>query len=68
MLSPLDIAVPGDFSSAAYFIAAACLVPGSEVVIEGVGVNPTRTGLLDALREMGAESWWRINRKSAANP
>ncbi len=54
-LSSLDIVVPGDISSAAYFIAAACLVPGSEVVIEGVGVNPTRTGFLDALREMGAD-------------
>lgn len=54
-LSPLNIVVPGDISSAAYFIAAACLVPGSEVAIEGIGVNPTRTGLLDALREMGAD-------------
>jgi 3-phosphoshikimate 1-carboxyvinyltransferase len=53
-LSSLDIVVAGDISSAAYFIAAACLVPGSEVTIEGVGVNPTRTGFLDSLREMGA--------------
>ncbi len=55
MLSSLDIVVPGDISSAAYFIAAACLVPGSEVTIEDVGVNPTRTGFLDALRKMGAD-------------
>jgi 3-phosphoshikimate 1-carboxyvinyltransferase len=54
-LSSLDIVVPGDVSSAAYFIAAACLVPGSEVIIESIGVNPTRTGFLDALREMGAD-------------
>jgi 3-phosphoshikimate 1-carboxyvinyltransferase len=54
-LSSLDIVVPGDVSSAAYFIAAACLVPGSEVIIEGVGVNPTRTGFVDVLREMGAD-------------
>ncbi len=54
-LSSLDIVVPGDISSAAYFIAAACLVPGSEVAVVGVGVNPTRTGFLDALREMGAD-------------
>ena len=53
-LSSLDIVVPGDISSAAYFIAAACLVPGSEVAIEGIGVNHTRTGFLDALKEMGA--------------
>jgi 3-phosphoshikimate 1-carboxyvinyltransferase len=52
--SSLDIVVPGDISSAAYFIAAVCLVPESEVTIEGIGVNPTRTGFLDALREMGA--------------
>ncbi len=54
-LSSLDIVVPGDVSSAAYFIAAACLAPGSEVAVEGVGVNPTRTGFLDALRKMGAD-------------
>jgi len=54
-LSSLDIVVPGDVSSAAYFIAAACLVPGSRVAIESIGVNPTRTGFLDALREMGAD-------------
>ena len=54
-LSSLDIVIPGDISSAAYFIAAACLVPGSEVVVVGVGVNPTRTGFLDALRAMGAD-------------
>ncbi|MFQ5813843.1 MAG: 3-phosphoshikimate 1-carboxyvinyltransferase, partial [Anaerolineae bacterium] len=53
-LSSLDIVVPGDISSAAYFIAGACLVPGSEVAVVGAGVNPTRTGFLDALREMGA--------------
>jgi 3-phosphoshikimate 1-carboxyvinyltransferase len=46
--------VPGDFSSAAFFLAAALMVPGSELLIENVGVNPTRTGLLQALRRMGA--------------
>ncbi len=54
-LRALDFAVPGDFSSAAYFLVAASLVPGSEVLIEGAGVNPTRTGLLDVLRAMGAD-------------
>ena len=49
------IDVPGDFSSAAFFISAATLVPGSEVVLRGVGVNPTRTGLLDILRRMGGD-------------
>jgi 3-phosphoshikimate 1-carboxyvinyltransferase len=54
-LQPFDLAVPGDFSSAAFLAMAAALVPGSEITVEGVGVNPTRTGLLDALRAMGAE-------------
>ncbi len=45
--------VPGDFSSAAFLLGAALAVPGSRVVVEGVGVNPTRTGFLDALRMMG---------------
>jgi 3-phosphoshikimate 1-carboxyvinyltransferase len=51
----VDLTVPGDFSSAAFVLVAATLVPGSEVLIEGVGVNPTRTGLLDVLQAMGAD-------------
>ncbi len=54
-LPPLDIAVPGDLSSAAFFIVAACLLPDSFVRVRDVGVNPTRTGLLDVLRGMGAQ-------------
>jgi 3-phosphoshikimate 1-carboxyvinyltransferase len=54
-LAPLSLHVPGDFSSAAYLLVAATLVPGSEVTIEQVGVNPTRTGLLDVLAQMGAQ-------------
>ncbi len=49
-----DIAVPGDFSSAAFFIIAAILVAGSEVTIDNVGLNPTRTALLEVLKDMGA--------------
>jgi 3-phosphoshikimate 1-carboxyvinyltransferase len=49
-----EIAAPGDFSSAAFFIAAALLLPESELVIENVGVNPTRTGFLEVVRKMGA--------------
>ena len=67
-LSSLDILVPGDISSAAYFIAAACLVPGSEVAIEGIGVNPTRTGFLDALREMGADILVENQREVSGEP
>jgi 3-phosphoshikimate 1-carboxyvinyltransferase len=54
-LRPLDLVVPGDLSSAAFLVAAATLVPGSKVVIEGVGVNPTRTGILDIMWAMGAD-------------
>jgi 3-phosphoshikimate 1-carboxyvinyltransferase len=52
---PAEILVPGDISSAAFWVAAALVVPGSEVRIEGVGLNPTRGGFLDILRRMGAE-------------
>ncbi len=48
-----EVDVPGDFSSAAFFLAAATLVPGSEVRLRGVGVNPTRTGFLRVLERMG---------------
>ncbi|MBI3535954.1 MAG: hypothetical protein HY070_00085 [Chloroflexi bacterium] len=53
--SPISISIPSDFSSAAFLIVASLLVPNSEICIARVGVNPTRTGLLDALRAMGAE-------------
>jgi 3-phosphoshikimate 1-carboxyvinyltransferase len=49
-----EVDVPGDFSSAAPFLLAATLLPGSEVILQGVGVNPTRTGFLDVLERMGA--------------
>jgi 3-phosphoshikimate 1-carboxyvinyltransferase len=49
-----EIVVPGDISSAAFFIVAALIVPGSELLIRGVGVNPTRTGCIDILKAMGA--------------
>lgn len=54
-LEPLDITVPGDPSSAAFPLVAALLAPGSDLTITGVDLNPTRTGLLDALAEMGAD-------------
>jgi 3-phosphoshikimate 1-carboxyvinyltransferase len=54
-LCATDIEVPADFSSAAFFIVAATLVPGSEIVLRDVGINPRRTGLLHALRAMGAD-------------
>jgi len=54
-LQARDIVVPADFSSAAFFIVAATLVPGSELRLQRVGVNPRRTGLLHVLRLMGAD-------------
>ena len=63
-LPPLSLDVPGDFSSAAPFLVAATVLPGSELRIHGVGLNPTRTGFLAVLARMGA----RIsvfNRRSA---
>jgi 3-phosphoshikimate 1-carboxyvinyltransferase len=54
-LEPGEIAVPADFSSAAFFVVAALLVGGSDVTLSGVGLNPTRTGLLTILARMGAE-------------
>lgn len=53
-LQPLDITVPGDFSSAAFLIVAATLLPGSRITLTNISLNPTRTGLLDALLAMGA--------------
>ena len=54
-LKPIDIAVPGDVSSAAFFLVAAALTPGSYLTIEGVGINPLRDGIVRALQAMGAD-------------
>lgn len=49
-----DVHVPGDISSAAFFLAAAAIVPGSKLTLRNIGLNKTRTGILDVLQEMGA--------------
>lgn len=54
-LKPQTIIVPGDPSSAAFFIVAALIVPGSDVTITNVGLNPTRAGLIEVLRQMGGD-------------
>lgn len=54
-LQPLDMTVPGDISSAAFFLVLGSILPKSEFLLPHVGVNPTRTGIIDALREMGAD-------------
>jgi len=67
-LEATSIAVPGDFSSAAFFIVAACIGAREPVVIEGVGVNPTRTGLLEMLALMGADLRLVNHRSAGAEP
>lgn len=59
------VSVPGDISSAAYFICAALMVPGSEVLIRNVGINPTRDGILRVVRAMGADIEYRNIREQA---
>lgn len=49
------IVVPGDISSAAFFLVAASIIPNSKITLKGVGINPTRTGIIDILQQMGAE-------------
>ncbi|HET7510074.1 MAG TPA: 3-phosphoshikimate 1-carboxyvinyltransferase [Solirubrobacterales bacterium] len=67
-LAPEPITVPADISSAAFFVVAASLVAGSEVVLEEVGVNPTRTGLLAILERMGAEIGVEDEREVGGEP
>ena len=67
-LQPFSIKVPGDFSSAAFILAAAVLVEEAEVLIRNVGINPTRTGLLDVLREMGASVTLENERMEGSEP
>ena len=65
VLNGQKVEVPGDISSAAYFIAAALLTPGSEVLIRNVGVNPTRDGILKVAKAMGG-SIERLNPRTAS--
>ncbi|MBW7649563.1 3-phosphoshikimate 1-carboxyvinyltransferase [Anoxybacillus sp. ST4] len=54
-LRAIDIEVPGDISSAAFFLVAGAIVPNSEITLKHVGINPTRTGIIDVLKDMGAD-------------
>jgi 3-phosphoshikimate 1-carboxyvinyltransferase len=67
-ISGREISVPGDPSSAAFPTVAALLVPGSEVVLRGVGINPLRAGIYETLREMGADIDYRNRRLLAGEP
>ncbi len=60
--------VPGDISSAAFFIVAALILPKAEVVIQNVGINPTRTGIIDVLRDMGADIVLEKEHEEAGEP
>lgn len=62
------ISVPGDISSAAYFIAAGLLVPNSEILIKNVGINPTRAGILEVCQNMGADISLFNERKEGGEP
>lgn len=63
-----EITVPGDISSATFFIVAALITPGSELLIRNVGVNPTRTGAIDILRSMGGSIDLLDEREASGEP
>jgi len=67
-LQPLQMTLPGDFSAAAFLIVAAVVTPGSHVTLEQVGLNPTRTGLLDSLQEMGADLKTEVTGHAGGEP
>lgn len=67
-LHAADISVPGDISSAAYFLVAASVIPGSELLIRNVGINPTRSGILEVLRLMGANITEENRRTEGGEP
>jgi 3-phosphoshikimate 1-carboxyvinyltransferase len=66
--APGALIVPSDISSAAFFMVAAAIVPGSDILIRNVGVNPTRTGVIDILRAMGADISLEHERHQAGEP
>ncbi|MCL2421988.1 MAG: 3-phosphoshikimate 1-carboxyvinyltransferase [Defluviitaleaceae bacterium] len=68
MLNARPISVPGDISSAAFLLAAAAMLPGSAMTIKGVGVNPTRTGIIHVLRRMGADIQLHNERNRCGEP
>jgi len=67
-LTATEIQVPGDISSAAFLMVAAAIVPGSDVLIRNVGINPSRTGIIDVLLQMGADLELLNERESGGEP
>ena len=63
-----QIKIPGDISSAAFFIAAGCLLPGSEMLIANVGINPTRSGIIRTFKELGADITLLNKREECGEP
>jgi 3-phosphoshikimate 1-carboxyvinyltransferase len=63
-----QVQVPADISSAAFFLVGACIAPGSDLLLEGVGINPTRSGVLQVLEAMGARIELRAQRLQGGEP
>ena len=62
------VVIPGDFSAAAFFLVGATIIPGSDVTIRNVGLNPTRTGLIEVMKKMGADIQILAQREEAGEP
>ena len=67
-LTAREVSIPGDISSAAFFLVAAAVIPGSEIIVRNVGVNPTRDGVIEVLRRMGARIEFLNQRIETAEP
>ncbi|MBN6188614.1 3-phosphoshikimate 1-carboxyvinyltransferase [Aneurinibacillus sp. BA2021] len=68
LVSPGHIRVPGDISSAAFPLVAAAIIPGSRIVVQNVGLNPSRSGIIDVLHEMGANIVLHNEREEGGEP
>ena len=68
LIAPAELIVPGDISSAAFWLVAASIIPDSELLLKNVGINETRTGVIDVLRAMGADLSIINERKSGGEP
>jgi len=68
LTAPEKIIVPGDISSAAYWLVLATILPGSEIILKNVGVNQTRTGIIDIMRQMGASIEFSNEKISCGEP
>ncbi len=67
-LTPQDITVPGDISSAAFFMVLGAIMPDSEITIRNIGINPTRTGIIDVMLDMGADITLLNERTAGGEP